>query len=115
VKKEKMANLTLFNDTVTEGGQGEDIDVSSYKEAKFFLNISDLSGTKPIFRCWIVTRDSISGNYAFLGSFDQFTNQGIQSLSIPNCLGHYIAVSYTLSDASDASPSCTFSVSAVAK
>lgn len=88
------------------------IDVGKYKEALFFLDVTDVAGTSPTLDVAIKTKDPISGKWFDLVSFAQVTAISSEMKAVNGLIGSQIAAFYTI--AGD-TPSFTFSLGAVLK
>lgn len=94
----------------TADGQGPGLHVDIYKEATFFLNVSQYSGFTSV-EIKIIVQDPVSSEYHDLATFTTVTGVTKEMKAVAANLGHRIRCKWTV----NGSGSITFSLSAVLK
>ena len=93
--------------------QDESIDVSEYKEAIFFLDVTTRTGSSPTMDVYIDSLDPVSGKWMALTNFTQVGDETkTEAITQASSLGSSISVSWVLGGTD---PTYTFSVGAVLK
>lgn len=94
-----------------ESGNTIPVDVSKYRKATFFLDVTEVDGIDATLDISIKTKDLASGKWFNIGEFEQVTEVQSKIITL-DMLAENIAVFYTISGDT---PSFTFSVGAIFK
>lgn len=113
LQKPRYANLTILNNAArTASGLSDEFTVGNYREAIFFLNVTDVSGNDVTLDVVMETKDPVSGEWFEIARFAQVTETAKEHISVTGGLGSVIRAVYTI--AGDGA-SFTLSLGAVVK